>query len=72
MGDDTDDLVTLMLLAAADSSDEQLAKALHKIANSSPEVIREFNRFVDLDERRRVMRPVPLTRLMTKNEFGAN
>lgn len=77
MGDDTvDELVDVMLLAAEGSTAEQLAAALHEIATSTTEVCAAFNRHVDRELRRKLasrgLRPVPLTKLMTKDRFGTN
>lgn len=73
MRDDTvENLVTLMLMAAGESTDEELAEALHSIAVSTPEICSAFNKHVDRALQRDRMKPVPLTRLATKTDFGAN
>lgn len=78
MSDDGDvtELVSAILMAAADSDDEQFGKALHHAVNTSQGVIDAFNREVDRELRERLqrqgLRPTSLHRLATKNNFGAN
>jgi len=71
--DDTvENLVTLMLMAASECTVEEVAEALHSIAVSTPEICSAFNKHVDRAIQRDRMKPVPLTKLATKNDFGAN
>jgi len=74
--DEVESLVTLMMLAGADSSAEKFAEALHRVVIQTPDVCSAFNRAVDrklaADLRQRGLKPARLQSLMTKNRFGAN
>jgi ribosomal protein L11 len=68
------DLIDALLIAAGDSTAEELAEALHTIVISQSDVCQAFNRRTDRHaaaERRKLV-SAPLHKLMTKHNFGSN
>ena len=77
MRDEVRDLVQAIMSATGEAAADNLASALHYIVTSASDICDAFNRAVERqrfnDElERRGLRRVPLRRLATKNEFGAN
>lgn len=71
------ELAELILDAAGEAAADKLAAALHMIVVSATDVYAAFNSIVERqqfnDELRKLgLRRAPLSRLATKNEFGAN
>jgi len=67
------ELIDALLIAAGDSTAQELAEALHTIVVSQRDVCLAFNEHVEQRARaERKLKPARLQKLMTKNNFGAN